>query len=125
MLQSLSRPTIVNIVNLAAALNAKHPPSEHGLEYDFSEKRSHRAEVEAYLNDARPLKEAIAALDSRGKAELIALITVARDGETDVVAAADQFEKDHLMDAGTVNYIAEKAPALPGYLTTAMTKLGI
>jgi hypothetical protein len=119
MLKSLTVKQVHNIITEAQGLNAKHPPHPLGI----SGMTAMTANVVAYANDQRKLKQEIAGLSYDARMELMALMWIGRDFDGDYDAALAHARKSS--DEGDVDYIADKSPALPTYLRDGLKKIGV
>src|SRR5215207_3386109 len=114
MLKNLTREQVDHIIHLAEQLNAKDQPSPSGLGLD----QVSTSQIWDYLQDRKPLVNAIAELGHDARMELMALMWVGmlagRDPDVNFKSALEHAYRS--TDAGDVGYIAEKAISLPTYL---------
>jgi Protein of unknown function (DUF3775) len=118
MLKALTVQQIEGIISAAERLNAKYPPSEHGISLTDPHALD---DVISYANDSIELKREIKGLSHDARMELMALMWIGRDREENDFNAAVEHDRKN-SDAGDVEYIAEKAPSLPLYLREGMKK---
>jgi hypothetical protein len=119
MLKHLKVREVRAIIAAAETLNAKHPSSPlgtRGSEVTFKR-------LAAYEAHAKSLKRKISALSHDARMELMSLMWVGRDFEEDFDDALKYAYKNS--DAGDVDYIADKAPALPTYLRKGVSRIGL
>jgi len=119
MLKFLTLDEINAIIRAAAALNAKHPSSETGI--DASEITAE--EIEAFSEDEEPLVGLLSALSHNALMELMALMWIGRDFDGDFDDALAYAHKNS--DSGNVPYIADKSPAPPTYLRNGLQMIGM
>src|SRR5262249_27874616 len=119
MLKHLTVDEIHKIIHAAKELNAKHPPSDTGT--GLSDVKA--GDILDYEDDAKKLKDEIAALRHDARMELMALMWIGRDFEGTFDQAVK--EANEQSDDDEVDYIAEKSPALPIYLANGLKKIGL
>jgi hypothetical protein len=118
MLKHLKESEIQVIIAAAENNNEAHPPSELGITLaqglDLLDRPDPTRET---------LEEAIRSLSREARLELMALTWFGRGDsiETDFAGHLAHAERDS--DDGSVDYIAEKSPALPTYLKAGLDRL--
>ena len=119
MLKSLTLDEINAIIRAARVLNAKHSPSETGIDASAITTE----EIEAYNEDEAPLVGLLSALSHDALMELMALMWIGRDFDGDFNDALSYAHENS--DSGSVPYIAEKSSALPIYLRNGLQMIGM
>ncbi|MFC4725751.1 DUF3775 domain-containing protein [Glycocaulis abyssi] len=116
-LSHLSDPKVHNIIDLAQKMNAAFPPSKDGID-PFSPEAKQK--LGAYISspEHQALVNYIANLSKDELVELTALIWLGRGDGDDFDGLIEHAGRSR--GPGDVDYIVEKSPSLPTYLSAGL-----